>query len=85
MQCSKNIGAKFPQAKRMKPIKRTKHFELGTDSKKGKNELLGNGAWSCIHGSAVLLYLSPKCDVDLTWKKPFRGMAASTDELDEPC
>ena len=25
----------------MKPIKRTKHFELGTDSKKGKNELLG--------------------------------------------
>merc|ERR1712004_870465 len=24
--------------KRMKPIKRTKHFELGTDSKKGKNE-----------------------------------------------
>merc|ERR1719323_837987 len=26
------------KAKRMKPIKRTKHFELGTDSKKGKNE-----------------------------------------------
>ena len=23
------------EAKRMKPIKRTKHFELGTDSKKG--------------------------------------------------
>ena len=32
----------FWEAKRMKPIKRTKHFELGTDSKKGKNELL---AW----------------------------------------
>ena len=31
----------FWEAKRMKPIKRTKHFELGTDSKKGKNELLG--------------------------------------------
>eukprot|EP00438_Fugacium_kawagutii_P005936 Skav229286 [mRNA] locus=scaffold952:422364:423542:- [translate_table: standard] len=28
-------------AKRMKPIKRTKHFELGTDSKKGKNEYGG--------------------------------------------
>merc|ERR1711920_535515 len=29
------------KAKRMKPIKRTKHFELGTDSKKGKNEYGG--------------------------------------------
>jgi len=29
------------KAKWMKPIKRTKHFELGTDSKKGKNEYGG--------------------------------------------
>merc|ERR1712003_68815 len=39
---TKKIVLKFEcskcKAKRMKPIKRTKHFELGTDSKKGKNE-----------------------------------------------
>merc|ERR1740121_3195248 len=29
------------KAKRMKPIKRTKHVELGTDSKKGKSEYGG--------------------------------------------
>ncbi|CAK0866563.1 unnamed protein product [Prorocentrum cordatum] len=37
---TKKIVLKFEctkcKAKRMKPIKRTKHFELGTDSKKGK-------------------------------------------------
>merc|ERR1712060_438311 len=30
------------KAKRMKPIKRTKHFELGTDSKKGKGNEYGS-------------------------------------------
>merc|ERR1712038_447780 len=35
LECSKC------KAKRMKPIKRTKHFELGTDSKKGKSEYGG--------------------------------------------
>merc|ERR1712062_431025 len=39
---TKKIVLKFEctkcKAKRMKPIKRTKHFELGTDSKKGKSE-----------------------------------------------
>eukprot|EP00435_Cladocopium_sp_Y103_P061829 s7_g23.t1 len=42
---TKKIVLKFEctkcKAKRMKPIKRTKHFELGTDSKKGKNEYGG--------------------------------------------
>merc|ERR1712127_1122420 len=42
---TKKIVLKFEctkcKAKRMKPIKRTKHFELGTDSKKGKSEYGG--------------------------------------------
>mmetsp|Transcript_50588 Transcript_50588/g.141673 ORF Transcript_50588/g.141673 Transcript_50588/m.141673 type:complete len:109 (+) Transcript_50588:117-443(+) len=43
---TKKIVLKFEctkcKAKRMKPIKRTKHFELGTDSKKSKGSEYGS-------------------------------------------
>lgn len=52
---TKKIVLKFEctkcKAKRMKPIKRTKHFELGTDSKKGKNEY--GGKYRCLQPSAT--------------------------------
>eukprot|EP00913_Durusdinium_trenchii_P021423 g20134.t2 len=65
---TKKIVLKFEcskcKAKRMKPIKRTKHFELGTDSKKGKNEYGGkSGAYIeaiQVLNRALLLEKSPR-------------------------